>query len=246
MLLATLGDSVSCGEGVGLRVPLERTWVGLLAAAMPGTEHLALAAPGARTHEVRRDQLPTAVLARPELATVATGLNDVTRAGFDAAQTYADLRHCVSRLLDTGAHVLVVRLHDPTRQLPLPPALRRAVQMRVTAVNAAVDAAAGARVPVLDLEQVPLLRTRAAWAVDRMHPSALGHAAIASAAAQVLRDGGWFVRPLQEPAPLPDPGRVAEVSWLVRHGLPWLASHGRQVGVPLLAMTARGGEPTAA
>lgn len=244
MLLATLGDSLSCGEGVGLRVPLSQTWVGLLASAMPGTTHICLAQPGARTADLVHEQLPHAVDAEPALATVAIGLNDVSRGGFDVSRTRADLHLVVDGLLATGAHVLVTRLHDPTRLLPLPSGLRRAVQDRVSAVNAAVDDCVGARVLQLDLASVPVLATRAGWAVDRLHPSLDGHAAIARVAAQVLRDGGWFVRSLETDAVAArEPSRLAEAAWVVRHGVPWLASHTVQVGAPLLAMTARGAAP---
>ena len=244
MRVVSLGDSFSCGAGVGLRLPLADTWVGRLTAALSGADHVPLATAGARTADVRHAQLPAALAAAPDLATLATGLNDVTRAGFDGAVTRADLLHVVAALRGTGARVLLVRLHDPTTVLPLPGSLRRAVQARMVQVNAAVEEAA--RMPgvvLVDLGAVGALRLRGAWAVDRMHPSAAGHAAIAWSAARALRQSGQRVQPVRRvtAGELPaDPGLVAETAWLLRHGLPWLASHGRQVGAPLLSMAARG------
>jgi hypothetical protein len=48
--LFALGDSFSCGEGVGMRTPVADTWVGLLAAAMQ-LEVDRLAVPGMNAAE---------------------------------------------------------------------------------------------------------------------------------------------------------------------------------------------------
>jgi hypothetical protein len=52
--IAALGDSTSCGEGVGLRVPSTGTWPARLAAATSGGELLPLSRPGARLQDLRR------------------------------------------------------------------------------------------------------------------------------------------------------------------------------------------------
>ena len=245
MRLVALGDSLSCGEGVGLRVPVERTWVGLLAAALPGAELVPLAAPGARVQDVVRDQLPRALAAPGGLTTVLAGLNDVARGGFDADAVAGGLHRCADALAPAG-DLLLVRLHDPTAVLPLPHALRRAVQGRVAVVNAAVDeAAARTGAAVLDLGRVPGLTARGAWATDRLHPSATGHALVARAAAAVLRRTGARVRATAPPPDGAAPGTRAECAWLVAHGLPWLARHAGSVGVPLVTTTARGLRRTA-
>ena len=239
--LVSLGDSFSCGQGVGLRVELSRTWGGLLAAALPDCAWTPLAAPGARTAAVREQQLPAALAVRPDVATVLTGLNDVIRSGFDARAVGADLGHVVGALRSSGAIVLLARLHDPTRVLRLAGPLRRAVHSRVDALNAAVDgtvATTGAL--VLDLRQITGLDASSSWAVDRLHPSPAGHRAMAVAAATALRSVGVAVHvDAVSPGPAPAPGAVETMGWLLRHGVPWGAAHARSVGLPLLAAVGR-------
>lgn len=240
--VVALGDSLSCGEGVGLRVPLEGTWPALLAEAVPGGRLLPLAVAGARTRDVRERQLPAAIAAQPHLATLLVGLNDVSRAGWDAGRVDADLRATTRALRRTGATVLLGRLHDPGRHLPLPERVRDRVRRRVAAVNAAVDRAAaearrgdGGDVHVLDLAAVPALLVRRAWAVDRLHPGEAAHALVAAAAARVLSTAGLPVGvPAPQPLPARAPGAVRATWWASRHGGPWLAAHAREVLVPAL------------
>lgn len=224
--LVALGDSTSCGEGVGVRTPRRATWPALLAAAVPDGELLSLAAPGARVRDVLAEQLAPAVAAAPDVVTLLVGLNDLSRAGFRPAAYAQDLQALVDGLAGTGAVVLLGRLHDACLQLPLPPALRRAVRRRTAQVNAAVDLAARSPlVRVLDLAAVPGLRHRPAWDVDRLHPSAAGHELIAAQAAEVLRSVGHLVRPTPSTAARPVPGVLREARWLLRDGLPWAVRH---------------------
>lgn len=93
--VVALGDSTSCGEGVGLAVDPALTWPARLTRALPGAGLLALAAPGARVGDVRERQLGPAPAARPHLATLLIGLNDVGRGSFCAARVRADLLELV-------------------------------------------------------------------------------------------------------------------------------------------------------
>lgn len=239
--VVALGDSTSCGEGVGLGVPPDRTWPALLTAAVPGGHLRSLALAGSRVRDVRLTQLPAAVALGPQLATLLIGLNDVSRGGFEPPAFAADLHAVVRGLRRTGAVVLLGRLHDPTAHLPLPPALRRAVQRRVAVVNAAVDAAAAREdALVLDLGHVPALRLRAAFDVDRLHPSPAAHVALAAAAADVLRGSGVEVGRV-DAVPVGDPaGPLRSGWWALRHGGPWLAGHGRSVVLPAAVAAVRG------
>lgn len=234
--VVALGDSISCGEGVGLRVPTSRTWPALLAAALPGATLLPLATAGSKVRDVRAAQLPLAIGAQPHLATVLIGLNDLSRSGFAADRFRDDLLAVVDGLRRTGATVLLGRLHDPARHLTLPAGVRVQVAERVAAVNAVVDEAAAGPVHVVDLDAVPGLRLRRAWAVDRLHPNEAAHGLVARAAADVLRDAGCEIGvPAAVPLPRRAPSPTAQAWWAGRHGVPWLASHVREVLVPALA-----------
>lgn len=221
--LVALGDSISCGEGVGLRVRAERTWVGLLAAALDAELDL-LAYQGVRTREVRAAQLPAAVAEPASLATILTGLNDMVDGEFDARATRDDLSAIVTGLLAVGTPVLLARLHDPTTLMPGPKWLRHRLQDRIAAINATVDALRAPGVHVLDLAKVPALQARGGWAVDRVHPSLAGHRAMAAAAAELLAGAGFEVaHPVTPPVYLRTRYRSAELRWFVKHGAPYLA-----------------------
>jgi lysophospholipase L1-like esterase len=222
--LIALGDSFSCGEGVGIRVPSEQTWVGLLTATL-GADLICTAQPGATVGSVRREQLPVAVASDVLVATVLVGLNDVSRGGFAAESFEDDLRAVVAAL--PGPRVLLLRLHDPCLQFPFAASLSGWIRKRVAAVNTAVDAVAALdpRALVLDLDELPGLRMREAWAVDRLHPSRFGHSVIAAAAAELL------VGKRQALLPKSAPSRpIQEAAWLVRHALPWTVTKSLPVG----------------
>lgn len=230
--LATLGDSFSCGEGVGIRTPLRDTWGALLATALDA-RLVPLAAAGARVRDVRANQLARAEQASPAVVTMLVGLNDALRSGFCPDAVRLDLHHVVRRLRGRGASVVLCRLHDPTALLPLPDFVGRAVRGRVAHINTVVDELAGPGVVVLDLARLPALTSRQAWAVDRLHPSRAGQYVLATAAASALRESGLTVRPIRSPHVEQPVGAAAEVQWFVRHAMPWLAGHTRQVVVPI-------------
>jgi lysophospholipase L1-like esterase len=220
--LLALGDSISCGEGVGISVDPPDTWVGLLSRAMDADLEV-LAVPGVRSGEVREAQLPSAVATPATLATVLVGLNDMVGTPFDSALVYENVCAIVTGLRATGTPVMVSRLHDPTAQLPTPRWVRRRLLERIDVINAAVDSTRGPGVMVLDLARIPGLQTRAGWALDRVHPGVAGHRAMAAAAVALLLEHGFEVRP-SRPVPMPRAhSRFAELRWFARHGAPYLA-----------------------
>lgn len=226
--LAALGDSISCGEGVGVGVGPDDAWVGVLARSLDA-ELDVLATPGVRIDHVRHVQLPGAIARRSTYASLLIGLNDMVAARFDAAQVRDDLLHTVGELHEAGHIVLLGRLHDPTALIPTPRWIRRRFLERVDVVNAAVDDARALGVHVVDLGRIPALQSRGGWALDRVHPGLTGHRAIAAAAVTALTEGGVRV-----PAPIPAPvvlhanSRLAEMRWLAQHGAPYLAKKARE------------------
>lgn len=240
--VVALGDSLSCGEGVGINTgPLE-TWVALLTAAVPEGELTQLAVAGAGIAQVRREQLPRAVRARPDIATVLVGLNDSIRLGFGIQGFRADLEVITGKLAAGGATVLLCTLHDPAvlRPLSLPPRVHGRLADRVREVNAVVRqvAAAHPRACVVDLAAIAGLRRLGAWEVDRVHPAPAGHRLIARAALDRLT--GYATAPIDATL-LPEPPRwPARLSWVLRCGIPWLVQHGASV-VPAAVLMSRGG-----
>lgn len=246
--LAAFGDSFSCGEGVGTTIDPRATWVSLLARSLDYDVDVH-ARPGASTREVALQV--RAARSRAEIATLLVGLNDIVRADFDADRIRQDFARLVAELAATHRTVLVGRWHDPVGlrpvPVPMPTQLCARIATRMAEVNAAISAAAALHgALVLDLAEIAQLRERAAWAVDRVHPSPYGQHAIAAAAGAVLCAAGYEVRRTPDPAP-GQVRRIDEAFWLVAHGAPWLVKRLRRVALPVAALAVRaGGRPAVA
>lgn len=244
--LVTLGDSTPAGLGDPAPGGGWRGFPALLGAALDASL-VNTARTGSRMACVRREQLPAALDAvrsgGPSVAVVFAGMNDTLRSDFCPATLAADCAAIVGELRRAGAHVLVVRYHDHTRVFRLPGPLRRALAARIAALNGALDSVVradpagvgvggGRSVGVLDLHTLPGGYERPAWAVDRLHPSELGHRMLAAGLASLLADAGFAVpRPVSLRCA---GGRVVtpahRVAWLVLKGVPWLVRRGRDLG----------------
>ena len=233
--LVALGDSTPAGLGDPAPGGGWRGFGVLLRDALGAAELVNTARPGARTAWVRHEQLPVALAARPQAAVLAVGMNDTMRSDFDPVALHADAAAVVAALRGVGAHVLLLRYHDHARVFRLPAPLQRALRRRIDAVNAVTDAVAAtdpAGTGVLDLHRLPGAYDRAAWAVDRLHPSELGHRLLARGLADLLADAGFAV-----PAPVGlacGGGRrvtpAHRAGWLVVRGVPWLVRRGHDLG----------------
>ena len=179
---AALGDSAS--HGVGDLTPAgHRGWAQLLADAMDVHHHVSLckvAIPGSTVAQVRHEQLAEAVAHRPIIASLVVGLNDTVRSVWDPAQIRDDLMHCAGALAGQGALVMTPRFHDHSRVLGLPWFLARPMQRRIAELNEIYDEVHEAYGVVhIDLDRDPGIYERDRWAMDRLHPSELGHRCLA-------------------------------------------------------------------
>jgi lysophospholipase L1-like esterase len=231
--LATLGDSTPVGLGDPVPGGGWRGFPVLLRDALGAPVLLNPSCTGARTRDVRAAQLPSVLRARPDVAVLFVGMNDTLRSDFDPEAMRADFRECVTALHAIGAHVIMIRYHDHTRVFRLPAPLRRALRRRVDAMNAVVDAVAAAHgASLVDLHALPGAYETGAWAVDRLHPSELGHRMLAAAMAQRIAAAGFAV-----PFPVAltcgggrDVTAAHRAAWLVVKGVPWLVRRGRDLG----------------
>ena len=238
--LVALGDSFSCGEGVGVKVPISQAWSTVLA-RHAGLEPLPLARPGARVRDLREQQLP--LTPEAPVATVLVGLNDVCRGAFDPNRFAEDFHALIDGLLGRVDVVLAARLHNPTQFLWIPRGLRRIVDTRTDAINAAIDSVADGRprVPLLDLGTVDALKLRCAWAADGVHPTVFGHTALASAGAETLREVGRGVEAVVLPMHAKGTTKVRHAVWLARYGVPYLALNARVFATPIAEGLRRAG-----
>lgn len=227
-----LGDSIGVGIGDPARGGGWRGFAPLLADALGGGRLTNLAVSGSRIGGVRETQLPAAVRARPDVAVLLVGMNDTMRSDFDPVRLHADLDHVVATLVGTGTMVITFRYHDHHRVFRLPGPLRRALASRIAALNDVLDTVARRhQIAIVDLDQLPEIYQPAAWAIDRLHPSELGHRLLARAIAVRLAEAGT---PIAGDVSLDCaggrvPGRLARWGWLVFKGIPWLCRRGHDL-----------------
>jgi lysophospholipase L1-like esterase len=231
---AALGDSAT----VGLGDPVPGGWRGwsrLLAAALAASYDMSycnLAASGATAGDVLRTQLDDAVAHRPDLASLVVGVNDTMRAGWHPERLREELMTCAGALHAAGATLLTARFHDHGAVFGLPGLLRRPLHARIEAVNAVYDEVhatfGGHRV---DLAARRDVHDRAFWSVDRLHPSELGHRALARAYADLLAAAGFELEPPSlDPAGGVPLGWRQDLAWLVTEGAPWVGRRARDLG----------------
>ncbi|MDP2711611.1 MAG: SGNH/GDSL hydrolase family protein [Solirubrobacteraceae bacterium] len=187
-----IGDSTATGEGA----PYERS------IAVASARHLAarrpvtlrnLAVSGARFGDVRRDQLPAAARAAPDVVLVAAGANDVTGLT-GVGSVRADLREIADRLRAARCDVAIVVTGSPdigaVPRLAQP--LRAAAGSRTGRLNRAIANVARERglvlAPIAERTGRLFRADRSLFAADEFHPSAAGYATWAPVIADALDD----------------------------------------------------------
>lgn len=229
-----MGDSVSLGVGDdGRGAAGERGWAAHAAKALGADVFVNLARNGTRARDLADEQIPRALAVRPELVLLTVGGNDVLRGDFTPLEVEGSTADAILALRASGSVVVLVTL-APIRLLRrLPSPVTNVMAARVGAANAALEAAALAGgALVVDGAAVMRLQGDSAWHVDQIHPSQVGHRALAERAVGLLPQFG----PAAEIAPPdPPPGYAATAWWTVRNGLPWVAKRSRDL-IPQIAI----------
>jgi lysophospholipase L1-like esterase len=229
---AALGDSVTHGLG-DRHSQGYRGWARILCHAMQQEHEVSLcnlAVPGATTFNVRFEQLPQALAHRPHVASLIVGLNDALRSTWDAESVRRDLLHCAERLAAHGVLLLTVRLHDHSRLFHLPGPLARPLRARIAVLNEVYDEIQARFGGIqVDLAAHPGIYDREFWSVDRLHPSELGHRALADEFAALLVERGLgFDGPGLNLDGL-SPTRWDELRWIRAEVMPWLGRRTRDL-----------------
>ena len=240
--IVTLGDSITLGIG-DPRARRQLARLGLPARGRAGQARSCTTSRpnGAQAKHVERDQLPTALLLRPHVASVVVGINDTLRAGFDPVRTGQATARTVAALTAGGATVITMRLPDPAQMFGLPSALARPLSRRMRAVNAELDRIAAHYGTVhWDASTDPETYDRRNWSVDRLHPNERGHRLIACRLWDRLAAAGVPVaeRPGSEPTS-PAPTRRDDVLWMATKGTRWFLRRSVDLIPYMLFMAAR-------
>lgn len=229
-----LGDSTTVG--IGDPTPLGwRGWATLVAGSLQARHDVSycnLAVAGATTASVRAEQLSQALAHSPDLAALIVGINDTTRSSWDPVRLRADLMASATALHEAGATLITARFHDHGRVFGLPTVLRRPLWERIEVVNSVtqevLDTFGGLRI---DLASWPAVYERRFWSVDRLHPSELGHRALAHACAVQLRDRGVdLMLPELDAGGGRTPTPLDDARWVLTEGVPWVGRRARDLG----------------
>ena len=219
---AILGDSAASGVGDSDKNGVTRGWSYYLAKHFQDPlVYINLSRPGAQSAEVLQDQLPKALMFKPDIAAVIVGGNDALRHGFDPNKLHQNLRATISELKKSGAEVLLLQLHDPTRIVPLPKLLAQVLSRRVNAVNRVIHSVGREfNAQILMTRSIQDIYERKVWHIDRMHPSKYGHQIMATHFREILLRRNWKIDPIAiEETPITS--KKSSIIWMLRNGTPW-------------------------
>jgi lysophospholipase L1-like esterase len=219
---AILGDSAASGVGDSDKNGVTKGWGYYLAKHFQDPlVYINLSRPGAQSAEVLEDQLPKALVFKPDIAAVIVGGNDALRNGFDPNKLHQNLRAIIFELKKSGAEVLLLQLHDPTQIVPLPRLLARVLSRRINAVNRVIHSVGREfSAQILLTRSIQDIYERKVWHVDRMHPSKYGHQLMATHFREILLRRNWQIDPIIiEPTPITS--KKSSVKWMLRNGTPW-------------------------
>jgi lysophospholipase L1-like esterase len=219
---AILGDSAASGVGDSDKNGVTRGWGYYLAKHFQDPlVYVNLSRPGAQSAEVLEDQLPKALVFKPDIAAVIVGGNDALRNGFDPSKLHQNLRATIFELKKSGAEVLLLQLHDPTRIVPLPKLLAQVLSRRVNAVNRVIHSVGREfNAQILMTRSIQDIYERKVWHIDRMHPSKYGHQIMATHFREILLRRNWKIDPIAiEETPVTS--KKSSIIWMLRNGAPW-------------------------
>ena len=231
---AALGDSTTAGYGDPVPGGW-RGWAKFLADAIADSHDMSfcnLAVSGALVSDVAQRQLPQAVGHRPDIASLIVGVNDTMRSSWDRPRIREELLLCADTLNSSGTLLMTTRFHDHGAVFGLPSLLRRPLWRRLDFLNEVYDEVHATYGGVLvDLGDHPEILSREYWSIDRLHPSELGHRALARAFAERLHTQGLEFCP---PTDVRDGGYApswrSDVAWMVMQGAPWFGRRARDLG----------------
>ncbi len=231
--VVAMGDSITLGVGDTATPEVGAGWAAHVAHALAASSYVNLAANGTRARTLGASQVPTGLMHRPDLVLLTVGGNDVLRGDFSPPEITERVSDAIARLRRPGRHIVVISLDRIALFSLLGRHVSAVMARRVGQTNGALgQAVAGTDVHWIDGGAVFARLGPAAWHIDRIHPSPLGHRALAQEALTHLRGTYAQVRPIAPPGRRPS--LAAQAWWLTRQGLPWIAKRSRDL-IPQVA-----------
>ncbi|MGP9503544.1 SGNH/GDSL hydrolase family protein [Specibacter sp. AOP5-B1-6] len=179
-----------------------------------------LAVRGQVLHEVVDSQLGPALTLKPDLVSLQAGGNDLLHAGADPDKLAAILEGAVESLSFQGVTVLIFVGPDSGRSTVL-----GQFRTKIAVYNENLRSIAEHHDALIaDLWAMTELHDPRMWGADRLHPSSMGHHAVAAMVLETLNVPHSLV-PLR-PKPLPEQSwreaRAGDVLWAREYLVPWM------------------------
>ncbi|MFZ9840655.1 MAG: SGNH/GDSL hydrolase family protein [Candidatus Nanopelagicales bacterium] len=219
-----LGDSFS--EGLSDPYPdgSYRGWTDRtaehLAKLQDDFQYANVAIRGRKMSRIIDEQIPIALDLKPDLVSIAAGVNDALRRNWEPIQVIKKYEHGIAQLRGAGIEVLMVAFGDPENRGQLAGVRERLQYLNHESVKLANK---------YDCHLVNFWPERGFdhdifWSDDRLHLSSLGHKYAAQAALHALglHDDSWRT-PIEDFPPDPNwlNRRRSDLAWLANHMAPW-------------------------
>ncbi len=221
-----MGDSFT--EGLDDPEPLSpgghRGWADRVAEELsrgvPDFAYANLAVRGQLLHEVFETQLGHALALKPDLLSMQAGGNDLFHPGADPDRLAAEVENAVEILRSRGVNVLIFVGPDSGRATVL-----GQFRAKIAIYNENLRGIAehhGAL--IADLWSMAELHDSQMWSADRLHPSSLGHHAVAAMVLKTL-NVPHNLEP-RSPKSLPEKrwrqARAEDIVWAREYFVPWV------------------------
>lgn len=179
-----------------------------------------LAVRGQMLHQVVATQLGPALTLRPDLVSIQAGGNDLLHPGADPDKLAGILERAVETLASQGITVLIFVGPDSGRSTVL-----GQFRTKIAIYNENLRSIAGHHDALIaDLWAMTELHDPRMWSPDRLHPSSIGHHAVAGMVLNTLNVPHTLVPNV--PKPLPDMGwreaRAGDIQWARDYLVPWV------------------------
>lgn len=223
-----IGDSFTEGLDDPSQVGNFHGWADRAAATMslfnPELTYANLAIRGRKLDDITGNQLDAALALKPDLISIAGGVNDAMRPRWDVTVAADTLERAVVKSKAAGADVVLFafgELADRSRTIGT-------IGKRVTEYSAYTTAiAAHHDCYLLDFLPERLFDDPRLWAPDRLHLNPTGHERVAQMFLTQLgvAELDWRAPLPVEPAPSRLSSTAADWRWTRQHFVPWLIRH---------------------
>ncbi len=193
---------------------------GHLAMRNPDFQYANLAIRGRTAPQVVGEQVPAALRLRPDLVTLAVGINDALRPRYDVNAAATHVENAAQSLRAQGTDVVLFAFGDPSRKSRVMGRVRE----RILQANAATRAIAeryGCH--VVDFWGCAVFDADELWDDDRLHLSPEGHrlASLAVLETLGLGDDAWRTPVSRDEPSLPQRA-WGDTRWAAQHLAPWV------------------------